>query len=127
MDQIRKLKEAKKPKSDPARADFKTTVAPLFAKYCTSCHGGDNPKNDMSLEFSDERDVAQKMLKDRKVFERAAERIRLGEMPPGKRAKPNEAETGCSLLTWIRPRRFYRNRYGAGPRDPGNVAHCSAA
>jgi hypothetical protein len=110
--------EAKGVKS-PARADFKATVAPLLAKYCTNCHGGDNPKNDLSLEFSDELAVAQKLLKERKVFERAAERIRLGEMPPGKRAKPNVAEKN-TLLTWID--RDILGIDGAGPRDPGNVA-----
>jgi Protein of unknown function (DUF1592)/Protein of unknown function (DUF1588)/Protein of unknown function (DUF1587)/Protein of unknown function (DUF1585)/Protein of unknown function (DUF1595) len=103
----------------PARADFKATVAPLLAKYCKNCHGGDNPKNDLSLEFSDEHAVAQKSLKDRKVFERAAECIRLGEMPPGKRAKPNEAEKN-TLLTWID--RDVLGIDGAGPRDPGNAA-----
>ena len=67
------------------RADYKTGIAPLLSKYCTSCHGGDSPKNDLSLEFADDRDVQQRLLKDRKVFERVAERIRFGEMPPGRR------------------------------------------
>ncbi len=103
----------------PARADFKTSVAPLLAKYCTNCHGGDNPKNDLSLEFRDESDLAQKLVKDRKVFERAAERIRLGEMPPGKRAKPGDAEKN-TLLTWID--HDVLGIAGTGARDPGNVA-----
>src|SRR5436190_2963269 len=84
----------------PARADFKTAIAPLLDKYCTSCHSGDSPKNDLSLELGDERGVEQKLLKDRKVFERVAERVRLGEMPPGRRAKPTDAEKDA-LVTWI--------------------------
>src|SRR5271166_2993865 len=42
---------------EQSRTDFKTTIAPLFAKYCTNCHGGDSPKNDLSLEFADGRDI----------------------------------------------------------------------
>ena len=51
-----------------APTDFKTSIAPLLAKYCTGCHGGEKPKNDLSLEFSDAQQVEQKLLKDRKLF-----------------------------------------------------------
>jgi mono/diheme cytochrome c family protein len=102
-----------------AAADFKTTIAPLFAKHCTRCHGGDNPKNGLSLEFADQDDVVRSLQKDRKLFERVAERIRLAEMPPGKSAKLSEAEKKA-LITWIDHDvlRIDAN----GPRDPGNVA-----
>ena len=73
----------------------------------------------MSLEFGDVRDIEQRLLKDRKVFERVAERIRLGEMPPGRRVKPNDAEKKL-LVTWID--RDVLGIDGAGPRDPGKVA-----
>ena len=105
--------------TSPARADFKTTIGPLLAKYCTTCHSGDSPKNDLSLEFGDNQDVEQRLLKDRKLFERVAERIRLGEMPPGRRAKPSEAEKSV-LLTWVD--RDVLKIDQPGPRDPGQVA-----
>jgi len=103
----------------PARADFKTSIAPLLDKYCTSCHGGDSPKNDLSLEFGDDQGVEQRALKDRKVFERVAERIRLSEMPPGRRTKPSKAEKNL-LITWID--RDVLKLNPAGPHDPGYVA-----
>jgi mono/diheme cytochrome c family protein len=103
----------------PAQDDFKTTIAPLLAKYCTSCHGGDSPKNDLSLEFGDDQGVEQRLLKDRKVFERVAERIRLGEMPPQRQAKPSEAEKNV-LVTWI-DRDVLRINCAA-PYNPGQVA-----
>jgi Protein of unknown function (DUF1592)/Protein of unknown function (DUF1588)/Protein of unknown function (DUF1587)/Protein of unknown function (DUF1585)/Protein of unknown function (DUF1595) len=103
----------------PARADFKSSIAPLLDKYCTSCHGGDSPKNELSLEFGDDKDVEQKVLKDRKVFEHMAERIRLGEMPPGRRARPSEVEK-TALLAWID--RDVLKIDSSGPRDPGYVA-----
>ena len=29
---------------------FKKEIAPLLAKYCTSCHGGDKPKADLAMD-----------------------------------------------------------------------------
>ena len=73
--------EVRKVSSSP-RTEFKTSIAPLLAKYCTGCHGGEKPKNDLSLVFSDAQQVEQTFLKNRKLFERMAERLALGEMPP---------------------------------------------
>ena len=83
-----------------ARTDFKTSIAPLLAKYCTGCHGGEKPKNDLSLVFSDAQQVEHTFLKDRKLFRRMAERLALGEMPPEDRPKPTGAERDL-LLKWI--------------------------
>jgi len=101
-----------------APADFKT-IAPLLAKYCISCHGGDKPKNDLSLEFGDAQDVAQRLASDRALFERMAQRIRLGEMPPDNRPKPSEAEKDV-LVTWI-DRDVLRTNHGPSHRT-GQVA-----
>lgn len=101
------------------RADFKAAVAPLLAKYCTSCHGGDKPKNELSLEFGDDRDVEQRLIKDRKLFERMAERIRLGEMPPDDHPKPNETEKDI-LTGWIERDVLAIDR--AASRGSGQVA-----
>ena len=83
-----------------APTDFKTSIAPLLAKYCTGCHGGKKPKNDLSLVFSDAQQVEQTFLKDRKLFRRMAERSLSGEMPPEDRPKPTAAEKDL-LLKWI--------------------------
>ena len=86
--------------SDLARTDFKATVAPLLDKYCTDCHGGAKPKGDLSLEFADGREVERRLREDHRLFERIADRIRLGEMPPKKKRQPSVAEKSV-LLTWI--------------------------
>src|SRR5688572_24715992 len=62
--------------------NFNATIAPLLARYCTGCHGGENPKNDLSLEFASQQDVRRRLLEDRRSFEEMAERIRSGKMPP---------------------------------------------
>lgn len=81
------------------RPDFKA-AAPILAKYCTDCHGGEKPKGDLSLEFADAREVERRLRENHRLFEEMAERIRAGEMPPKKKAKPNQAEKSV-LLTWI--------------------------
>ncbi len=103
----------------PVRVAFEDQIAPLLAKYCTSCHGDKSPPNDLSLEFADAAAVARVAANDRKRFERAAELVRRGEMPPGRRAKPSEAEK-TTLMTWID--RDVLGLDPAGPRDPGYVA-----
>jgi hypothetical protein len=87
--------------TSPTRTDFKATIAPLLDKYCTDCHGGDSPKNNLSLEFAGEPEVKRQLQQDPKVFEHVAERIRAGEMPPAKKkVQPSEAEREI-LLTWV--------------------------
>jgi hypothetical protein len=86
--------------SNLAQKEFKATVAPLLNKYCTDCHGGKEPENDLSLEFTDAREVDRRLRKDHRVFEHMADRIRSGEMPPKKKRQPSEAEKNI-LLTWI--------------------------
>ena len=85
---------------NPSRHDFQTAVAPLLAKYCTGCHGGENAENDLSLEFVDHQDVERKLHEDYRRFEYMAERLRSGEMPPEDEAQPTEAEKNV-LLNWI--------------------------
>jgi hypothetical protein len=82
------------------RTNFSAVVAPLLDKYCTDCHGGDNPKNNLSLEFAGEQEVKKRLGEDSKVFEHVAERIRAGEMPPRKKIQPSDAEKEV-LLTWV--------------------------
>jgi hypothetical protein len=85
---------------DTPHGDFQAAIAPLLDKYCTDCHSGKHPKGDLSLHFDERQSVEQKALEDRKLFERIADRIRSGEMPPEDRVKPSGAEKNL-LLSWI--------------------------
>jgi hypothetical protein len=80
--------------------DFKTTVAPLLAKYCIDCHGGDEPKGDVSLEFAGPVQVEQALAKNHKIFEHLADRLESRKMPPARKPKPTDAEREL-LLTWV--------------------------
>lgn len=81
-------------------ADFSSAIGPLLAQHCTACHGGESPKADLSLAFDSERAVEERLRGDRKLFERVAERVRSGEMPPEDRPRLSEAEKAL-LLSWI--------------------------
>src|SRR5262245_25443302 len=68
---------------------FKETVAPILAKYCVTCHGGSEPKGDLTLDsYVDDRAAE----KDRGTWERVKEMLDLGEMPPKGKPRPTEAE-----------------------------------
>ena len=86
--------------SSSAPTDFTTSIAPLLAKYCTGCHGGEKPKNDLSLEFGDAQQVEQRLVKTASCSSGWPSALALGEMPPEDRPKPNEAERDL-LLKWI--------------------------
>jgi hypothetical protein len=86
--------------SNLAQKEFKAAIAPLLTRYCTECHGGKQPKNDLSLEFADAREVERRLREDHRLFEQMADRIRSGEMPPKKKRQPSQAEKNV-LLTWI--------------------------
>src|SRR5262245_42195735 len=80
-----------------ARPTFAADVAPLLAKYCMACHGGKRPKGDLSLaQFQTDADA----LKDPKVWERVAQNLRSGDMPPSGRPKPTAGEAD-RILKWI--------------------------
>ena len=99
------------------RVDFKAAIAPLLEKYCTDCHGRDNPKGNLSLEFANEKDAKRRLLEDPKQFEHMADRVRSGEMPPKKKAQPGEREKEV-LFRWIDQELIA----GLGPKAFGHVA-----
>lgn len=86
--------------SQQPKSHFDLAVAPLLDKYCTDCHGGADPKNNLSLEFANEQEVKKRLKDDSKVFEHIADRLRSGEMPPRKKVQPSDAEKEV-LLTWV--------------------------
>jgi Protein of unknown function (DUF1592)/Protein of unknown function (DUF1588)/Protein of unknown function (DUF1587)/Protein of unknown function (DUF1585)/Protein of unknown function (DUF1595)/Planctomycete cytochrome C len=105
-------------KSPSEQLNYRVDIAPLFKKYCTSCHGGAKPKADLLLEFADEKDVQEKVAKDRGLWERVVAHIRSGEMPPASRPQPTEEER-ARLVTWIN--RDVLVVDCTGPRNPGRV------
>src|SRR3954462_11731737 len=71
--------------AEPARPTFARSVAPVLARYCAKCHGGAKPKAGLDLTaFSDEAAA----LKQSQVWEKVADSLRSGDMPPPGRPRP---------------------------------------
>jgi mono/diheme cytochrome c family protein len=104
----------KPPDAPPAKATF-DDVAPLFAKHCTSCHGDKKARGGINLEkFKDQESV----LKNLKVWERVADAIRAGDMPPSTKPRPTEAVID-KLVAWLDGEVFKTDC--TSKRDPGRV------
>ena len=100
---------------DPALAEaFGGQVKPFLKKYCTHCHGGNEPKADLKLDqYADLASAA----KDRDVWERVLDNVREGLMPPDPETKPDQAERDA-VADWIE-KQFVQ--IDCGVKDPGRV------
>jgi hypothetical protein len=81
----------------PEKASYTKQIAPLVAKYCVGCHGGNKPKAGLALDtFKDDASI----LKKRAVWEKVAMKLRTRQMPPRRRAQPTDAERG-QITSWL--------------------------
>jgi Protein of unknown function (DUF1592)/Protein of unknown function (DUF1588)/Protein of unknown function (DUF1587)/Protein of unknown function (DUF1585)/Protein of unknown function (DUF1595)/Planctomycete cytochrome C len=102
----------------PPGASFGRDIVPVLKKYCTSCHGGKEPKGGFGLEFEEGRGILGGGSPDRDLWERVADNVRSGLMPPGKRPKPTPSEA-ARLITWVE--RDLLATDCTVRRDPGRV------
>src|SRR5262249_29573730 len=77
------------PGKDARKPTFARDVAPLVKTYCGRCHTGGKKKGGIALD-RDKDDEAVK--KNRKVWEKVADNLRAGEMPPAGARKPTAVE-----------------------------------
>ncbi|HEV3256534.1 MAG TPA: DUF1592 domain-containing protein [Gemmataceae bacterium] len=78
-------------------ATFAGQIAPLLKTYCTRCHGGERPRAGMALDvYADDASA----VKNPDVWDKVADKVRSGEMPPGRRRHPRPAEVAV-LTGWI--------------------------
>lgn len=125
---------------------FASAVAPFLKQHCNACHGGDKPKGEVSFaaligNASSEDELVQQ---NRKLWERALELIRSGEMPPDDQPRPAAAEidsaakaleqmlarfdcTGPQPAGRVTLRRLNRNEYDNTIRDLVGVEFRPAA
>ena len=102
------------PESDLA-ADYVSTVQPLLARYCLTCHSTQKKKGDLDLErFA----TLAAVSKDLKPWPLVIENLENGEMPPKKSLQPTAAEKG-TLTAWVRAMLDAEARARSG--DPGRV------
>jgi hypothetical protein len=107
--------------SDPARAfaplaaEYAQAIRPLLARYCTECHATADPAGELDLEqFARLEDVRRSV----RTWEKVAEMLELGQMPPEDAPQPNAAETKL-LREWVE--RYLHAEAAAAAGDPGRV------
>ncbi len=72
-------------------------IGHFFAKHCTSCHGAEKPRGDLSLE---NRSVQSDMKKHPQVWQKIIERLQLREMPPEGKPQPSAVERAEAII-WL--------------------------
>jgi hypothetical protein len=73
--------------AEPAdKPTFAVDVAPFLAKHCTICHSGAKPKGGVSLDLAAREESA--VVGDKSLWERVADALRGGDMPPARRPRP---------------------------------------
>lgn len=98
-----------------APPSFAKDIAPLVKQYCSKCHGDKKPKGGVSLTaFSDDASV----LKNRRVWEKVADNLRSGDMPPLGKPRPGALELD-KINAWLDAVVFQIDCNA--PRDPGRV------
>jgi Protein of unknown function (DUF1592)/Protein of unknown function (DUF1588)/Protein of unknown function (DUF1587)/Protein of unknown function (DUF1585)/Protein of unknown function (DUF1595)/Planctomycete cytochrome C len=94
---------------------FDQDVAPVLTRFCNGCHSGAKPKGGLALDgFKDEVSV-QKNLK---VWEKVADNLRSGDMPPPGKARPGPDQLD-RVNTWLD--RVVFKVDCTGKKDPGRV------
>ncbi len=101
--------------AEQAHAAFASQVGPLVARYCHECHAGDAIEGDVDLaSFGTAADMRKRI----KVWQRVAEVVNDGQMPPPDAEQPTEAERE-SLRQGLRA--FLAAEAVAHAGDPGRV------
>ncbi len=72
-------------------------VQPLLKKHCLECHSGAEPEAGLSLEHFD---TPKSFLRGRRVWEKAVQRMKLGDMPPRESNELDDAQRKF-LTDWI--------------------------
>jgi hypothetical protein len=94
---------------------FERSVLPYFAENCYACHNAKLQSGGLNLEAYR---TAASITEDREKWERIAQKIHTGEMPPGGMPRPDEAQSNA-VVRWIE-NHFERADRLAKP-DPGRV------
>src|SRR5437870_73578 len=84
--------------AQPAADGFEHQVVPLMRKYCGGCHGGAAPAAGVSLLAYQS---TASMLKDQSVWEKVAQNVGSGHMPPPGSPQPSRVQR-ARLVAWIR-------------------------
>ncbi len=84
-------------KDSKNKGQFSKHISPFIKAYCLRCHSGDRPRADLKLDIFKNESLA---IEHREIWQKVANQIRSGEMPPAGRKQPQEPEKEV-VLAWI--------------------------
>ena len=96
-------------------SDFSQNGAPFLEQYCFSCHAGDQPAADLSLDsFTDNHSL----IKNRDIWERVLDMVTTGQMPPSEGEQPS-MEASESFVAHIEA--IFEHADLTAKPDPGRI------
>lgn len=78
-------------------ADYDRDIVPLLTTYCYDCHGEERQRGGVAFHKIPDLTEARRQ---RELWQRAAEQLESGEMPPDHRDQPTDAERE-RLIQWM--------------------------
>jgi Protein of unknown function (DUF1587)./Protein of unknown function (DUF1592)./Protein of unknown function (DUF1595)./Protein of unknown function (DUF1588)./Protein of unknown function (DUF1585). len=96
-------------------ASYEKDLLPFVQKYCSDCHGSDEPEGDFAI---DRYTNLASILNDRQVWSKVLKLIELGAMPPSSAEQPSVEERNAAVA-WLDHQLFYVDCNQ--PQDPGRV------
>ncbi len=100
--------------ADPV-ANYDADVLPVLKKHCFSCHNEKKPRGGVVL---DKYKNLTEIKKDIKLWERVADNLRTGDMPPSGKPKPTPKQLDV-VNRWLDSQVFEFTC--TGDKDPGKV------
>jgi hypothetical protein len=77
--------------------EYEKKIQPLIEKYCSGCHTGSDAESGLAFNnFAD----AKSVFRQRRIWEKVAVRIDIGDMPPADSPQPSP-EDRKTLTSWI--------------------------
>ena len=96
-------------------SDFSQNGALFLEEYCFTCHAGDQPAADLSLDsFTDN----QSLIKNRDVWERVLDMVTTGQMPPSDSDQPS-MEASESFVAHVEA--IFEHADLTAKPDPGRI------
>ena len=96
-------------------SDFSQNGALFLEQYCFTCHAGDQPAAELSL---DSFTGNQSLIKNRDVWERVLDMVTTGQMPPSDSDQPS-MEASDSFVAHIES--IFENADRTAKPDPGRI------
>ena len=103
------------PATDEISKEFDAAALPLVKRYCLECHSAEEQEGDLDLERFTKLDHVRNAPR---VWQRVAEMLDNGEMPPKGASQPADAER-TRLRRWVRG--FLSTEAIRRAGDPGRV------